>query len=71
MVELDRASVEKYVGVKMTGVAKCLGCKISGCQNVSICMQWHNVLVAKCLGGTMSGWKNVLLPKCLGVKIGV
>ena len=53
----------------MTGVAKCLRCKMSGCQNVLICMQWHNVWVAQCLGGIMAGWQNVLLSKCLGVKM--
>ena len=61
----------------MTGVAKCLWCKMSGCQNVLICMQWHNVWVAQCLGGQMS-WvakclffqkcQNVSATQCLGGK---
>ena len=68
MVELDRALIAKFLGFKITGVAKCLACKMSVCQNVSICMQWHTVWVAQCLGGTMFGWKNVLLSKCLDVK---
>ena len=51
----------------MTGIAKCLGCKMSGCQNVLICMQWHNVWVAYCLAGKMSGCQNVRVPKYLVV----
>jgi hypothetical protein len=43
----------------MTGVAKCLGCKISWCQNVLICVQWHNVWVAKYLVVKMSGFQKV------------
>ena len=52
------------MGVKMTGVEKCLGCKMSGCQSFL-----DLYAVAQCMGGTMSGWKNVLLSKCLGVKM--
>ena len=48
-------------------VSKCLGVKMSGCQNVFICMQWHNVWVAQCLGGEMSCCQNVSVPKYLVV----
>ena len=48
------ASVAKFLGVNMSGVAKCLVCKMSGCQNVLIRIQWLNVWVAQCLGGKMS-----------------
>ena len=60
----------------MNGVEKCLDCKMSGCQNVLICMQWHNcnVWVAQCLGGNISCFQNALVSKsgvlkCLGVEI--
>ena len=66
--------VTKCLGVKMTGVAKCHGCKMSGCQNVLICLQWHNFWVAQCLGGKMSCCQNVSVSKSglykfLGVQI--
>ena len=51
----------------MTGVTKCLWCKMSRCQNVLICMQWHNVWVAECLGGKMSWCQNVSVPEYLVV----
>ena len=57
------------LGVKMTGVAKCLGCKMSGCQNIWVSKCLDLYAVAQCLGGTLSGWHNVWVAKCLVVKM--
>ena len=63
--ELSALFERTCLGVKMTGVSKCLGCKMSGCQNVFIFMQWHIVWVAYCLGVKMSCCQNVLVSKYL------